>query len=448
MLRGNLMSLLERIDSDLLEGARFIVSRIEASGEEALLAGGVVRDLVLNRKVSDIDIATSAHPEKIEALFERTIPVGREFGVVIVVVNEINYEVTTFRTDVGYEDGRHPTDVEFGSALGDALRRDFTINSLFLDLNTEAIIDLAGGRKDLDRRLIRTVGDPQERFGEDRLRLMRAVRFAAELDFEIEAKTLQSIKTNSKNISDVSWERIRDEVLKMLTRPAASRAIRLMLETGLLQIILPEVAAMDNVPQPPQFHPEGDVLTHTLLMFDLAEEPTDTLALGILLHDVGKPPTLSFEDRIRFHGHAEVGARMAEQIGKRLRLPNTTLTQVVDLVADHLRFMHVQEMRESTLKRFLRREHFEEHLELHRLDCLGSHRDLSNYHFCQEKLAEFGQEVIRPERLISGHDLIEMGLSPGPLFSEILSSVEDRQLEGELNSREEALQWVQRRWPH
>lgn len=232
----------------------------------------------------------------------------------------------------------------------------------------------------------------------------------------------------------------------MLTGPAPARALLLLFETGLLRSILPEVVAMEGTPQPPLFHPEGDVFTHTLGMFELVETLTETLALGILLHDVGKPPTLTVEDRIRFNGHAEVGARMAADICQRLRLPNTTSAQVVELVADHLRFMHVQEMRESTLKRFLRKEHFPEHLELHRLDCLGSHGDLSNYHFCHEKLLEFSQETIPPEPLINGHDLIAMGLTPGPVFSEILGALEDRQLEGQLNSRDEALDWVRRKW--
>jgi len=437
------MFFLKQIDAELLSGAEEIVHVIRAAGKEAFFAGGAVRDLLLDRQITDIDIATSAQPSEIEALFEKTIPIGKEFGVIIVVMNAQNYEVTTFRTDTGYSDGRHPDGVSFVSAREDAFRRDFTINALFLDPSTDKVIDLVGGRKDLERQIVRTVGNPEERFAEDRLRLIRAVRFAAELGFGIEHATRQALEANACHIREVSEERVRDEFMKMLTGRAPGRAITLLLETGLLDAILPEVAAMEGVPQPPQFHPEGDVLTHTLKMFDFAQDLTHTLALGILLHDVGKPPTMTFEDRIRFHGHAELGAEMASAICKRMRLPNATSNLVVELVADHLRFMHVKEMRESTLKRFLRKEYFSEHLELHRLDCLGSHGDLSNYNFCKEKLEEFGQEVIRPAPLINGHDLIALGLAPGPVFSEILGAVEDRQLEGDLANREEALEWVE-----
>lgn len=436
------MSLINQIDAELLAGAEEIVRVIREGGHEAFFAGGIVRDLLLGRKVADIDLATSARPEVIQTLFEKTIPIGKEFGVVIVVLGSTNYEVTTFRKDLSYSDGRHPDRVSFAGAAEDALRRDFTINALFLDPYTDQILDLVDGRKDLEARIIRTVGDPEERFGEDRLRLMRAIRFAAELDFEIEEQTLQAIQLNARHIDQVSRERIRDEFVKMLLGPDPARALRLLFDTGLLAAVLPEVAAMDGIPQPPAYHPEGDVFIHTLKMFELAGDLSDSLAFGILLHDVGKPPTLSFEDRIRFHGHAEVGAGMAEEICTRLRLPNSTSARVVELVADHLRFMHVQEMRQSTLKRFLRKDNFSEHLELHRLDCLGSHGDLSNYYFCQDKLEEFGQEVIRPEPLINGHDLIALGLTPGPVFSEILRAVEDRQLEGGLSARDEALEYV------
>jgi poly(A) polymerase len=426
-----------------LSGAEEIVRVLRDNGHEVFFAGGVVRDLLLGRSISDIDLATSAHPEMVEALFGKTIPIGKEFGVVIVVINSKNYEVTTFRSDASYSDGRHPDDVSFADTNEDALRRDFTVNALFMDPSTEEVIDLVGGKKDLESRIIRTVGDPEERFTEDRLRLMRAIRFAAELGFEVDPSTLRAVKENADCIVQVSQERIRDELLKMLTGPAPARALRLLFETGILALILPEVAAMVGVPQPPRYHPEGDVFLHTLRMFEEAEDLTETLALGVLLHDVGKPPTLTFEDRIRFHGHAELGAKMAGKICRRLRLSNSLTIQVVDLVANHLRFMHVREMRESTLKRFIRKKHFREHLELHRLDCLGSHGDLSNYDFCEEKLEESGQEVIRPKPLINGHDLIALGLKPGPIFSEILGLVEDRQLEGTLTTREEALDWVQ-----
>jgi len=442
MHQGSHMSLLKRIDAGLLSGAEKIVRRLRETGKEAFFAGGVVRDLLLGRGIADIDLATSARPDEIEALFEKTIPIGREFGVVIVVLDSAHYEVTTFRTDAPYSDGRHPDGVVYSSAEEDARRRDFTINALFMDPFTEEVIDLVEGKKDLDQRIIRTVGDPQERFAEDKLRLIRAIRFAAELDFKLEKHTLTAIKANATHIHQVSQERIRDELMKMLTGPAPARALRLLFETGMMTVILPEVAAMVDTPQPPRFHPEGDVFTHTLKMFDIAATLTPTLALGVLLHDVGKPPTLTVSDRIRFHGHAEVGASMAGEICARLRQPNTISARVVELVADHLRFMHVREMRESTLKRFLRIEHFSEHLELHRLDCLGSHEDLSNYEFCKEKLEMFDNEVIRPDPLINGRDLIAMGFTPGPVFSEILGSVEDRQLEGILTTRKDALAWI------
>jgi len=442
MLQDIHMSVLRHIDPGLLSGAEQIARLIRAAGKEVYFAGGVVRDLLLGRSVSDIDLATSAQPAEIEALFKKTIPIGREFGVVVVVLNGRNYEVTTFRTDATYADGRHPEKVTFAGVQEDVLRRDFTVNALLMDPFTEEIVDLVGGRKDLEGRIIRTVGEPAKRFAEDRLRLIRAIRFAAELHFTIEESTLRAIESNAEKILQVSRERIRDELMKMLTGSAPATALRLLLDTGLLVSILPEVAAMHGTPQPPRFHPEGDVFTHTLKMFELAETLTDTLALAILLHDVGKPPTLTVEDRIRFNGHAEIGAKMAAEICRRLRMPKTTSAEVVDLVADHLRFMHVKDMRESTLKRFLRKGNFSEHLELHRLDCLGSHGDLTNYDFCKEKLAEFDQEVIRPEPLINGHDLIAMGLHPGPVFSEILGQVEDAQLEGILKSREEALEWV------
>jgi poly(A) polymerase len=440
------MSLLKQIDPSLLSGADEIVGTLRSSGFEALFAGGVVRDLLLGRPVADIDIATSACPEEIEKLFEHTIPIGRDFGVVVVVVNSVNYEVTTFRTDRDYVDGRHPEEVLFSGAEEDALRRDFTVNGLFLDPFTEQVIDLVEGRKDLERRVIKTVGSPSRRFSEDRLRLIRAIRFASELDFQIEEQTLQELKRNAQYIQQVSYERIRDEIVRIVTCPSAHHGLQMLFDTGILEVILPEVAATVGLAQPPEFHPEGDVFSHTVKMLELVKDPTDTLALGILLHDVGKVPTFTVKERIRFDGHAEVGAEMARDICRRFRLPNTKIAQIVDLVKNHLRFIHVREMKESTLKRFLRKENFAEHLELHRLDCLASHGDLSNYDFCTQNLEEYSQEVIRPKPLISGYDLIELGLVPGPIFSEILTAVEDSQLEGRLESRSAALDWVRERW--
>ncbi|MFZ0427078.1 MAG: CCA tRNA nucleotidyltransferase, partial [Acidobacteriota bacterium] len=376
------MSPLGPNDSSLFDGALRIVRILREAGHEAYYAGGAVRDLLLDRPVSDIDIATSAEPSQIESLFPATVPVGRQFGVLIVREGDQQYEVATFRRDLGYADGRHPTGVDFSNAREDALRRDFTINALFYDPEAERVLDFVAGRADLKSGIVRTVGDPAQRFAEDKLRLIRAVRFSCELGFSIESSTLRELKARAGQIVQVSSERIRDELLKILTGRGPAEGLELLHETGLLASFLPEVAAMAGVPQPPEFHPEGDVFVHTCLMFRLAGPLHEALALGILLHDVGKPGTFRVAERIRFDGHAELGATLTDSIGRRLRLPNETIHRVVELVRGHLRFMHVRDMRESTLKRFLRQEHFADHLELHRLDCLASHGDLSNYEFC------------------------------------------------------------------
>lgn len=446
------MSLLQQVERNLLEGAVSIARRLRSRNHEAYFAGGVVRDLLLGRAISDIDIATSARPADIEHLFDHTIPVGRQFGVILVVFDDVSYEVATFRRESDYQDGRHPTRVSFASAQEDAQRRDFTVNGLLLDPESEEVIDFVQGRRDLNAALIRTIGRPGDRFSEDKLRLMRAVRLACQLDFQIEAETLAEIQARAADVLRVSWERIRDELLKLLTGPAPDRGLSLMLETGLLSAILPEVTAMFGVEQPAEFHPEGDVFTHTRLMFTHSTRSAATparseeLAMGILLHDIGKPPTFKRAERIRFDGHAEVGAEMAYRICKRLRLSSDTTSQVVDLVKDHLRFMNVQDMKESTLKRFLRKSNFSDHLELHRLDCLASHRNLSNYDFCLQKLAEYGEETIRPDPLLNGKDLIRAGLKPGPLFSQILTELEDHQLEGRIQTREQAVAWLEKHW--
>ena len=436
------MSLQERVDPHLLKGALAIVTTLHDQGQEAYFAGGAVRDLLLEKSISEIDIATSASPQEIEQLFPKTIPVGKQFGVIVVVQDTNNYEVTTFRKEADYVDGRHPTQVSFTDAQHDVERRDFTVNALFFNPFTEEVIDYVKGREDLERKLIRTVGPPKSRFQEDKLRLLRALRLACQLDFEIEQESYQQVKEHASQLTQVSWERIRDEVLKILTGPDPSRGLKLMFDSGILEVILPEIAAMHGVQQPPEFHPEGDVFVHTCLMFELSQKRSENLSLAILLHDVGKPPTFTIKERIRFDGHADLGAKMAEEICRRLRISNQQIEEVVDLVKDHLRFIHVQEMRESTLKRFLRKTNFSDHLELHRLDSLASHGKLSSYHFCQEKLEELTQEAMRPKPLINGHDLIRLGLEPGPIFSEIMSAVEDFQLEGKLSSKEETLDWV------
>ncbi|MFB3906303.1 MAG: CCA tRNA nucleotidyltransferase [Acidobacteriota bacterium] len=434
---------LRAVPEKLINGGLTIVKTLSAARHQALFAGGVVRDLVLKRPISDIDVATSALPHEVEALFSHTVAVGKQFGVMIVILDDIHYEVATFRAEAGYLDSRHPSSVRFTGAEEDAGRRDFTVNALFLDPLTRKIIDYAGGLEDLKRRLIRTVGDPAARLEEDKLRILRAVRFACQLGFDIDSGTWAEVKRRAGELLRVSWERIRDELIKILTGPAPARGLDLLSDSGILDVILPEVAAMRGVPQPPEFHPEGDVFVHTRLMFETAGQVADPiLALAILLHDVGKPPTLTVRDRIRFDGHDQKGAELAEAIGRRLRLPGEQIEEVTELVREHLRFIPVQEMRESTLKRFLRKENVEKHLELHRLDCLASHGDLTSYDFCRAKLAEFSKEAMRPAPLLNGYDLIALGLAPGPLFSEILAKLEDLQLEGKILSRDQALEWV------
>jgi poly(A) polymerase len=427
-----------------------IVDRLRRHGHQALLVGGCVRDLLLGIKPKDYDVATSAEPPAIMALFRRTIPVGARFGVVIVRMGGRNYEVATFREDEGYSDGRHPDGVRFTTARADARRRDFTINGMFYDPVAERVIDYVGGRRDLERGVIRAIGDPDRRFGEDKLRMLRAVRFAARFGYRLEARTAAAIARHAAEISQVSPERIRDELILLLTCPRPADGLRLLERHGLLPAVLPEIAAMRGVPQPPEFHPEGDTLDHTTLMLELMSRgrkwPVE-LALAVLLHDVGKPRTFEVLDRIRFNNHPVVGAEMAGEILSRLRFPRDTIGLVSDLVRDHLKFIDVERMRPATLKRFLRQERFDLHLELHRLDCLGSHGDLSAWRFCRRRLRELGRrkEALRPPRLISGDDLIALGLAPGPEFKRILAAVEDAQLEGAIKTREEALALVRSR---
>jgi poly(A) polymerase len=389
-------------------------------------------------------VATDARPEQVMKLFPKTIPVGVSFGVVKVIEDGFEFEVTTFRSDGRYIDGRHPAEVHYSDDREDAARRDFTINGMFYDPLKKEIIDYVEGRRDIAAGVIRAIGDPHERFEEDKLRLMRAVRFAARFGYVIEPKTEAALRDLAGQIQQISAERIRDELKKILTGPSPSDGISLLIEAGLLKAILPEVLAMAGVEQPKEFHPEGDVLTHTMLLLKNLNRPSFELALAALLHDVGKPPTFSIRDRIRFDNHCEVGARMAEAICGRLRLSNEQTERVADLVRDHLRFKDVQQMRESTLKRFLRQPYFPDHLELHRLDCLASHGDLTNWEFCKKKLAELGPEEIRPKRLLTGDDLIAMGYPPGPLFSKILTLLEDAQLEGSIKNRDEAVEWLRR----
>lgn len=430
------------------ERAAGVVRHLREQGHQAYLVGGCVRDLLLAREPADYDVATDAQPDTVLRLFPGALAVGAQFGVVLVVEEGEQIAVATFRNDGPYRDGRHPQQVSYSrDPREDVLRRDFTINGLLYDPFEKRILDYVGGEADLRAGIIRTIGNPDQRFAEDRLRLLRAMRFAARFGFRIEAETWEAIRRLHAGIEQVSRERVRDELLTILTEGGARRGFVLLDECGLLADLLPEVTAMKGVAQPPEFHPEGDVWTHTLLMLEGLVNPTPTLALGVLLHDVGKPPTFRVADRIRFNNHAPVGARMAEKICERLRLSRRDTEQVVALVEHHLRFKDVPQMRPATLKRFLQIDSFEEHLELHRLDCLSSHRNLETWEFVRRKLAELPAAEIRPQPLISGDDLIALGYQPGPRFKEILRAVEDAQLEGEVKTREQALALVRRQFP-
>ena len=434
------------------ELAEKICGVLRDAGHQAYLVGGCVRDLVLGREPADYDVATDALPERVQQLFPDSIAVGAQFGVIIVAEGSVQVEVATFRSDVGYSDGRHPDRVTYArSPEEDVRRRDFTINGLLLDPRTGEVLDFVGGRDDLRAGLLRAIGEPGLRFREDKLRMVRAVRFAARLDYAIEPATLAAVRRLAPEVTQVSAERLRDELTKLLTEGAARRGFELLDETGLLTIVLPEAAKMKGVEQPPHFHPEGDVWIHTRLMLEkLAVGSSPTLAWGVLLHDAGKPPTFtpaaSTGDRIRFDEHVEVGTRMAEEICRRLRFSNDDTEQVAALVANHLRFKDVFEMRPSTLKRFVRLPRFEEHLELHRLDCLASHGMLDAYQFVQRFLEQTPPAQVRPARLVSGDDLKQMGFAPGPQFREILRAVEDAQLDGRLASRAEALAFIRQNY--
>jgi poly(A) polymerase len=439
-----------------------IVSTLRKQGHQAYFAGGCVRDLLLSREPADYDIATDATPQQVMQIFPQTYAVGEQFGVVLVPESASDgatgvparqgttVEVATFRSDVGYSDGRHPDEVRFTKdPREDVQRRDFTINGMMLDPATNEVLDFVGGRDDLKAGIIRAIGDPERRFTEDKLRMLRAVRFAARFDYKIDPATMMAIQKLAPKIHQVSCERVREELTKMLTEGQARRAFELLDSSGLLPEVLPEIAAMKGVQQPPQYHPEGDVFVHTLLLLEKLEpNVSKTLAWGALLHDVGKPATFrAAPDRIRFDGHVEVGVKMAAEILRRLRFSNHETDQILALVDNHMRFGAVQRMKQSTLKKFLRLPAFEEHLELHRIDCLSSHRQLDAYEYTREQMRSLPPEAIRPTPLITGRDLIEAGYEPGPRFKEVLTAVEDAQLEGRLTSREAAMEYVRREFP-
>jgi len=440
--------------------AEEIVRELRAHGHQAYFAGGCVRDLLLGRDPADYDVATDATPQQVMAIFPETYAVGAQFGVVLVpergtigegtdeaAWEDAAVEVATFRSDLSYSDGRHPDEVRFsGDPREDVQRRDFTINGMMLDPATDKVLDFVGGRADLKSGIVRAIGDPERRFTEDKLRMLRAVRFAARFDYQIDPGTFAAIQQLAPKIHQVSHERIREELTKMLTEGRARRAFELLDKTGLLREVLPEIAAMKGVEQQPQYHPEGDVFVHTLLLLDkLPAGSSKTLAWGALLHDVGKPPTFRVApDRIRFDGHVEIGVKMAEEICHCLRFSNSETDQILALVDNHMRFGQVQQMKQSTLKKFLRMPKFNEHLELHRLDCLSSHGMLDAYEYSREQLRSLPAEVIRPQPLVTGRDLIEAGYKPGPRFKEILGAVEDAQLEGRLTSHDAAMEYVRR----
>lgn len=426
-----------------------IVRTLRSAGHEALWAGGSVRDALLGRPAKDFDIATSATPDQVRALFRQTVEVGAAFGVLLVVIDGTPHEVATFRRDLPYPDGRHPEGVVFTGPEEDAKRRDFTINGMFMDPETGRVIDFVGGQEDLRRKLVRTIGSPEDRFSEDYLRMLRGVRLAAVLEFEIDDATAAAIRTLAPRLRKISAERIQQEVSRILLEaPRAGQALLLMHSLGLVKQILPEVAAMDGQEQPPQFHPEGDVLTHTAMMLDGMSEPDLSLAYSVLLHDVGKPPTArrtrepDGTERIRFNRHAKVGADIAQRILKRLKMPKRIVEAVTHNVANHMRFMDVPNMRQSTLRRMMAEPTFPTELELHRLDCLCSHGDLGNYELLQQAQRDLAAEPSLPGPWVTGHDLLELGLKEGPAVGEWYRRAYDRQLEGQAKSREELLAWL------
>jgi poly(A) polymerase len=469
-----------------------IVETLRQRGHQAYLVGGCVRDLLLGREPADYDVATDAKPDEVMRIFPETYAVGVQFGVVLVPIPESErelqsqsashsardshtphegdgdrgsglvdehllghhhkacVEVATFRCDVGYSDGRHPDEVRFSrDPREDVQRRDFTINGLLLDPLKNEVLDFVGGQQDLKAKIVRAIGDPALRFGEDKLRMLRAVRFAARFEYTIDLATFAAIKKLAPQIHQVSRERVRDELTRMLTEGHARRAFELLDETGLLHEVLPEIEVMKGVEQPPEFHPEGDVYVHTLLLLEnLPQRCPVTLAWGALLHDVGKPPTFRrAPDRIRFDDHVDVGVKMAEAICRSLRFSNEETKLILALVDNHMRFGDVERMKASTFKKFIRLPHFDQHLELHRLDCESSHRSLRLYEFTREKMAQLPPAEVRPTSLISGDDLIAAGYEPGPAFKEILGLVEDAQLEGRLQTKDEAMRFVREHFP-
>ena len=439
----------------MVTAARSVAQKLSRAGFQALFAGGSVRDALLGRPIKDIDIATSATPDQVEALFAgQTVAVGKAFGVVLVLRDGLQFDVATFRTDGAYADGRHPESVTFATAEGDAQRRDFTVNGLFCEPESGEVVDYVGGLSDLEARVIRAIGNPEARFREDHLRLMRAVRFASVLGFEIDPATYAAMKAHSAWIQTVSAERIAMELVRLLCEsPRPSIGLSLLLETGLLAHVLPEAASLVGTKQPPQFHPEGDVWTHTCLMLDEMAAPRDpVLALAVLLHEIGKPATFceasepdTGETRIRFPNHAVIGAELAEAILLRLRQPSARIAEVKALVQGHMHFVEAMKMRRAKVRRFLGMEHFPRMLELMRLDIRHSNKDFTTWHFLKEAFEAFKSEPVLPEPLVHGRDLIAWGVSPGPEMGRLLNELYDAQLEGLITSPEEAKTYLDQR---
>jgi len=431
--------------SPMEKTARDVAARLRERGHLAYFAGGCVRDIVRGETPKDFDIATDANPEAVQKLFPHTYAVGAHFGVILVVENGFQFEVATFRADDVYVDGRRPSAVHFSSPEEDARRRDFTINGMFYDPVAEKVIDFVGGRADIQAKLVRAIGDPGQRFAEDRLRMLRAVRFATVLDYKIDRETWDALLANVVSINEISAERIREELVRMFLSSNRTRGWDLLDSSGLMRAILPEIDAMKGCAQPEQFHPEGDVFEHTRLMLQfLPEKVSVPLVFAVLLHDVAKPRTATVDNtgRIRFNEHDRIGAEMTEEIMRRLRFSGAEIDATVEMVRQHMVFKDVPKMRMAKLKRFMARPTFDDELELHRVDCQGSHRMLDNYEFLLRKREEFANEPIIPPPLVRGDDLIALGLKPSPKFGEILEAVETRQLEGTLRTREEALEWV------
>jgi poly(A) polymerase len=432
--------------------AEEIVHLLKQSGYEAYFVGGCVRDFILGKVSSDYDIVTSALPDQVIKLFPHTIAIGAKFGVVAVIVENHPYEVAAFRSDDVYEDGRHPSNIQFSSAKDDVFRRDFTINGLLMDPASGEIFDYVHGRADIEKKIIRTIGDPDSRFNEDYLRMLRAIRFAANLDFEIESETKIAIERHAPKINQISAERVRDELNKILTRGGTRTGFELMVETNVLKEILPEVNNLKGVEQPPRFHPEGDVWHHTLNMLELLPDGGETennvcLAWGTLLHDIGKALTRSEDAKgVHFYGHVEKGEEIADDIMQRLRFSRVQRETVLNLIRQHMVFMNVQKMRPGRLKRFLRMPDFDLHLELHRLDCIASHGMLDNYEFCRDQLQTLDLDDLHPPRLLTGNDLMAIGFTPGKTIGEILHALEEEQLEGRIKTPEEAREYVLTNW--